>query len=85
MKEQRVVLFHWFDGGFGWLDSRLFCFVVVLPWFFIIPSRDDWEIERIFLQDFCNSSLHKSVLNVFKIVITFENRIYFEKCKEFKW
>lgn len=52
--------------------------------FFITPSLDGWKIERIFLQDFCNSPLPKSVLKAFKIVITFESRIYFEKCKEFK-
>lgn len=66
------------------MDSCWFCFVLVPPMFFIIPSLDGWKIERIFLQDFCNSPLRKSVLNAFKIVFTFESRIYFEKCKEFK-
>lgn len=30
VEEQGVVLFGWFDGGFGWLVS-LFCFVLVPP------------------------------------------------------
>lgn len=36
-------------------------FVVVPPPCSYLPSFAGWKMERILLQDFCNSSLHKSV------------------------
>lgn len=83
MKEQGVVLFGWLMGV---LVDWSVCFVLLwfLPMFFFIPSLDGWKMERILLQDFCNSPLRKSVFNAFKIVIILESRIYFERCKEFK-
>lgn len=73
-------------GLMGVLVGWSVCFVLLwsLPMFFIIPSLDGWKMERILLQEFCNSPLHKSVFNAFKLVIILESRFFFERCKEFK-
>lgn len=65
--------------------GQLFVLLWFPPMFFIRPSLDGWKMERILLQGFCNSLLHRSVLNALRRVITLESRISFEKCKEFKW
>lgn len=57
VKERGLFCLIGLMGGVGWTV----CFVVVPPIFFIIPSLDGWKMERIPLQDFCNSPLHKSV------------------------